>query len=356
MTKSKRVAILWILILGLFAAFTAVFWPVHFYQQTHAPENFIALAKETEAAAKNQIAINILSQGIQDFHPPYAEPYQLINKFEIANHPDSPPADILNPAFTRAEAFYTFTQSATPDLNIRYKGQPLESYPHGMQDAYLQCAKSLALAINVPWPANNTKQFPAKRWLIDSGMQINDMGRIGQADGPISNCNILVQSGGGEGASALAHIFVNGDDYALLGEGLQVVLVEQATGKVTAQQVFNLKAYEQEAHRLARFLEQAPKSTIGIFAIKGDVGNNMTDDATDALLNFGLRKEALIQYQHKLFGSRYSFAAIGINGKSKGQALQAWSPHEFLSPYGGIGYPGHPVACADIEPEPERDH
>ena len=343
MTKSKRVLILWIIILACFGVFTAAFWPLHFYQQTQAPENFMLRAEELYAQGDTEAAADVVLLGIQQFRPPFAEPYQRLGDFyeELG--------EITWNGGKRIVAFYDFIHGGERDLSSYFKDELprlIKAGLHGsMNEAFVECAKTLAQATQIPWPDTNTAQFWAKEWLELGGMNANAFGKVG-FKGPTIDFEILVQSWGGEGDAALARIYVDGKDYALPGNGLQVVVVHPDTGDVIGQQVFDMATYEQEADRLVQFLDTIEAGTIGIFAMKGALNDVLPEAAEEALESFGIQKYPLIEYEQHILGPGFSFAAAGAKGmEGRSKALQVWSPASFQ------GYTGHPVALAILQPE-----
>lgn len=342
MSDAKRVAALWALVLAVFACFNAVYWPVAWRQRDLDPANFMPYAKKLHGEGQLAAAIDIVKQGIDANHPPYAAPYETLQAWLTEFH-DADGATTLRPtiAFYRARA----TAPAEREQALREAIREFDLF-NRMPRLLPETARAVDLAVKdlcpvlgVPDLAQNLKASDQYSLLALSGGTMVTNGKIGETGTKI-DFDLIVQSGGAAKERRIAHIFLRGRDFGGQERGLHAALIDPANGQFLQGGIFDIWSSSAEADRLALLLRDAPEGTIGAFAVMDDASANMTETLEAGLRSFGLFPEAMVMRHLRFFGLRYSFAAIGVKGAIPGSALQAWSPEEF------DGHRGHPVACA----------
>lgn len=342
MTPLRRVGLLWVLILAIFAGFNIAYWPVWRHQQRHDPKNFMTLAEAHREAGELARAIAVLEQGIAGFRPPKAQPYVQLRGY-LREQGRAEDARALEPIIV----FYHGTGRTAPEDRAEHWAQAVDLYlersPAPLTapltaETLARLAGRLAAIYGIEEAvlAWESERHYALLQLLDGG--IAPRRAIGET-GVDSPVDILVQSGGGEGLRRTAHLFIGNRDFAGVGRGFHAALVDPESGQALQWGVFDLWDEIEEAHRMQRFLESAAPGVIGVFAVLDEGSVNMTPGLEAALIDFGLYPEARINREKRLLGMRYSFAAIGVKGAAPGSALQVWSPGEFA------GHPGRPVNC-----------
>ncbi len=137
---------------------------------------------------------------------------------------------------------------------------------------------------------------------------------IGKTSTP-SPASIVAYSAGSE-VGDFAHIFVNGIDAAQNKRGYNIVVLDQATSKIEASEVFDTFASTEESARLAQFIDKIPNGKIVAVAVRDEASRNLTQDAIEALRSLGTRGDLLGRW-------RWSHAIIGVKGASPARASDA---------------------------------
>lgn len=354
MNAAKRVGILWLLILATFGVFCAVYFPVRAHQWRNDPANFLAHARDLAESGALREAAGVLEAGIEQMRPPGPEPYAeycAVLTALLANEPDA----------GDAPAWRARLEAAHPARLFASTHRLMDRDPLARDQAIAQAAAAY-LGNNAVPRLSRVAEAALGRMAVDlvaplgAGRAVLDMtpaehlalldiaggafrldGQIG-GTGAATPVDMLVQSGGGQGAQRTAHIFIAGRDYARRERGIHAAVISPDTGEVRRWDVFDLFDEPAAADRLLRFLDAAPDGSIGAFAVFDEGSVNMTRELEEALLGFGLRRATVANRELVLIGLRHSFAAIGVKGAPEGTALQAWSPEEFG------GYPGLPVS------------
>ncbi len=343
MTPFRRVAILWIIVLAVFAAFAAVWQPVHHYQVLHDPANFIALAESLEATDPAR-ARAALQTGITRFRPPVARPYARL----AAQGERGPVAHLAEfytalqaPPSSRIEAIANAGRNAFDAVVLPAPSKDAQQYMN-------TCFATLGRNLRFGDAADDFtfRQKAGLLWLTGGGGIA--MGEIGTT-GVQCPVDIFVFSAGGTGGTQGAHLLLRGRDYAKHRRGLHAAIIDPLIGQVVQLGTFDLWDDLEEAMRMLEFLDGAPAGSIGAFTVSDDASLNMTPALETALAGFGLERQAWVDRTPRFFGLRYSFAAIGVKGAAEGTALQAWSPAEFE--LDGRRYPGHPVVVGILARE-----
>lgn len=342
MNPRKQTTILWLIVLAVFGAFNAAYWPARAYRIAQDPAHFETRARQMAKRGNLDGAIAELQRGITAFRPTSSEPYALyISLLERAGRQDE--------------------QKYVEPIRLFYGVQSLSEVRE--RDAALRTAADLYLAehAQADWPAPTaqallrlaidlTSVYGAGRPVLEmtpaqhlallqlAGGDIRTDGLIGET-GVHSPVDLLVQSGGGQGMQRAVHLYVGARDLARRQRGWHVAFVDPQNGNILQWSVFDLYDDASAAKRMEEFLGQSPAGCIGVFAVFDDGAVNMTPELEEALLSFGLQQEASINWKASLVGMRYGFAAIGVKGAAAGTALQAWCPESFQ------GNTGHPVAC-----------
>jgi len=338
-SAKKRVAALWLLVAMLFGGFNAAFWPAYRHQKAMAPENFLARAQTLYAREGSAAGIACLLRGIAAQHPPYAEPYETLHAWlSEAGHAEEAarwkPKILFYAAFTAND----FGEALGRAIQAELHRNPVPP----ITPALVRHLEALSLDFAAALGSREAAAFltPEERLALLrlSGDAIRTDGQIG-GTGVRSPMDILVQSGGGEGARRLAHIIIRDRNFAVSKRGLNVVLADGVSGQILQWGLFDIWESAGEAERLVRLLRDAPAGCIGVFAVFDDASVNLSAALETELLRFGLERQAVINRQPALFGLRYSFAAIGVKGAACGTALQSWCPDTFQ------GHRGHPVTC-----------
>jgi len=336
----------------LFGVFNAAYWPVHGHNRDTAPENFLRRAWQLEEGGKTEEAIKILEQGIDTQHPPFPEPYAALRDCLIR---------VERKEAAEAQAATVVFYSALAGEDAYFRGGMLQRGA-AMGGATLPTlGLSDGTERNIRWLAGNlgaaygvldsVVNLPLKQQvalLQLAGHALSLDGTIGTT-GVMAPKDILVMSGGGTGAKRMAHILLQGRDFAKPERGFHVAIIETQSGQVTQTAQFDLYARESEAQRMAHFLHRVPPGAIGMFAVCDEASVNMSAALVEELLDFGFEEQAHIDHGAALFGLRYSFAGIGVKGALPGTALQAWSPDNFA------GHSGHPVVCGVLCPAASQE-
>jgi hypothetical protein len=130
-----------------------------------------------------------------------------------------------------------------------------------------------------------------------------------------SPASIVAYSAGSE-VGDFAHIFVNGIDVAKNMRGYNFVVIDPATGKIEASEVFDTFASTEESARLAQFIDKIPNGKIVAVAVRDEASRNLTQDAIEALRSLG----AQVDLRNKW---RWSHAIIGVKGALPARASDA---------------------------------
>lgn len=347
MSQAKRIAVLWCIILLLFAAFNAVYWPIRSYQKKYDPANFLDQARGHYLSGNVPEAVETLRRGIADYHPSDPHPYRLLA--ELASKAGKPD---LNAQAELSALFYGAQReqdAAVRDATLQRATELYLRAHHVPEFAPKTNGAILRLAVDL------TAVFGAGRAVLDmspqsrfallaiAGGDLRTDGVLGDT-GVTCPVDLLVQSGGGQGVQRVAHIIVDGRDLAERKRGIHTALISASTGQILHWNAFDLFDDVTAAERMAQFLRDAPQGCIGAFAVCDDGSVNMTQELENELLGFGLRRAARVDRELALAGLRYSLAAIGVKGAAQGTALQSWSPERFGS------YDGHPAACGVLRP------
>jgi hypothetical protein len=354
MTSVQRVLVLWLLILVVFGLFCALYWPVRLHQRSTAPANFMRYADELVRDGQNEAAREVLENGIARMRPPGPEAYARLQAMHYS-FGDQESAAKWEPALQFRAAYSTSgSRPEERDVALRKAAEgwlALHATPNpsaAMRDAVARCAVDLVAPFGAGRVAlEMTPREQLALLAVGDGAFRYD-GQVGETGIGLA-AEILVQSGGGEGVHRVAHIYINGRDYGRRERGLQVALIAPRTGEILRWDVFDLFDRPAEGDRLLSWLAGTPDGVIGAFAVFDDGSANMTHALEEALLSFGLEREAIVGPKPSLVGLRYSFAAIGVKGAEQGTALQTWSPHEF------DGHFGLPVAAGILGGKEARE-
>lgn len=343
-TSIKRVTLLWAIILGLFALFNAVYWPVIRYKEATDPLSFEERAIDLYESGRRAEALAWLREGIEVMHPPYASPYErLQNWYTEYSDPVSAASLGIHATFYRALETQgavarkaLFLEAAQTAASRRTDPLPSD-LDTGAINGLLDKFRAAALLMD-----------PLQDWRLEEKVALLELsgkplqhGRIGST-GVSTPTTILVQSGGGHGPGRTASIFVGSRNYAEPMRGLHIALVDPWSGEVTQWRVFDIWESLEETDRARAFLGEAAKGVIGAFAVYDDAAANMTPELERALGHFGLAREAVVDRNKVLLGPQFSFAAIGVKGALPGTAIQVWSPGVLR------GYGGHAVFCGVV--------
>lgn len=342
MSQAKRIAVLWCVILALFAAFNAAYWPIRSYQKKNDPANFLDQARALYLDNNTPAAIETLRRGIADYRPCSPHPYRLLT--ELASKTGQ--SELIEQAESAALFYSAQTeQDAAQRDSVLMRATELYLRTHDVPEFSSKTNGAilrLAVDLTAVFGASRAvlEMSPASRFavLAIAGGGLRTDGMTGDT-GVACPVDLLVQSGGGQGVQRVAHIVVDGRDLAERKRGIHVALIDAFTGQVLHWNAFDLYDDMTAAKRMAEFLHNAPAGCIGAFAVCDDGSVNMTQELEDEILGFGLRRAARVDRELTLTGLRYSLAAIGVKGAEQGTALQAWSPERFGN------YDGHPVAC-----------
>jgi len=300
LTPARKVAVLWLLLLSVFAAFNVAFIPIRATQRANAPENFVARARAIAADGDTVRAASLMQTGIERFRPAYPEPYLLLK--------DWGPGAFAEQAGALAAFYREHPQG--PSLSWFEVACGKEGFARSRLGQLAEIYGALAMD-----------------------------GVIG-ATGSVAPVPIIAAS------DARAVLLIDGVDFGGDEPGMYVAMVSPDSGRILRLGHFDLAASWEESEAMTRFMRQTPRGVIGVFAVAPDASGRL-DYVTlgPELEYFGLEREAMIDYQLGFYGYNYRFAAIGLKGAQPGQALQMWSP-ESLN-----GEPGHAVACAVFPPE-----
>lgn len=329
----------WFICAVAFGLFNALYWPLQNWQAWNAEANYLLRVEAALEAGDPVEARQMLKRGIERFHPlseaawrHYADLSEgpaavragsTAQWYAALEHTHLPHPESLFPGGTPPRlALLDFTAHATPILTL--------------EEALLQAT---GIAPDDAW------SLAQRLALLEAAQGRVALGGVIGRTGIKTPVSLLVQSGGGTGTQRCAHIFVDGIDYASERRGFHATILAPDIGAVLQSGRFDLWEHPQEAHRMLRFLEDAPIGSIGLFAVYDDASVNLHRPLEEALLDFGLQREAWIEGRLRLFGIRYSFAAIGVKGSAPGTALQAWTPHTYQ------GRAGHPVAVVVLTEE-----
>jgi len=346
MPAAQRVAIVWALTLVVFAVFCAVFLPVHHEQRRADPANFLEYSRALVDAGEEEDAARVLRTGIDRIHPTGETPY--IELVALTMDETDPEVE----QWRLQSAFYQALNTGPGSRGMgvrraldRWLAQHDLPGFNEKQSAYLvRAAETVAVGLDLPnlvgaestehaWALLRLCSFGALR----TGRAIGDTGLSAPVD-------LLVVSGGGLAHRRQAQILVDGRDYATSRRGIHVALIDPNSGEVVRVGEFDTWAGADEVGRLEQVLDDAEVGVIGAFAVRDNAAGRYSNRVASALYAFGFVAEAWENRRPILFGSRYSFAGIGVKGAPRGSALQTWTPDEYR------GRPGHPVVCGVVEP------
>lgn len=318
MPPQRKVAVLWLLLLGFFAVFNAVYHPIRQYQAQRAPENFEQYAERLIESGREELGRMRLKAGIGWFHPPYPGPYERLRALgDEAYAPGARLYGDLTQGGVTADTIASLREKYPPP----HPRQPDLDPAIGLwREEHLLAPRNLELD-----PHGAAALLQAAHGRLSPG----EIGATGQA-APVA---IVAASG------PRAVMMIDGVDYGGRARGLYAAILDAQTGRILQLGQFDLWESWDESLRMAKFLQRAPQGSIGVFAVSQDasVYFDYTHLAPE-LAYFGLKREAMVDGRLKFYGLRYRFAAIGVKGKNGG--IQAWSPGEFA------GRPGHPVCVA----------
>ena len=139
---------------------------------------------------------------------------------------------------------------------------------------------------------------------------------VGQT-GVETAANVVAQSAGLEagGDMGFAHIYVNGQDVVEAGRGLNVAVIDAASGSVGATARFDPLARPADNVRFLDFVKAAPAGSIVAVAVMDDAATNFGASAAEALRLIGAEADLRGKF-------RWSYSAIGVKGAQPGQALE----------------------------------
>ncbi len=142
---------------------------------------------------------------------------------------------------------------------------------------------------------------------------------IGQT-GMATAANIVAHSAGLDAGGDLgfAHIYVNGKDAIKGQRGINLAVIDPATGRVQQTQRFDLIADPGADARLLDTIKAVATGQIVALAIMDDASINFGQGSLAALRMIGAQADL----QGRL---RNSYAAIGVKGAAPGQALEQWA-------------------------------
>jgi hypothetical protein len=142
---------------------------------------------------------------------------------------------------------------------------------------------------------------------------------IGQT-GRHTKANIVVHSAGLDAGGDLgfAHIYVNGKDAVSGRRGLNVAVIDPATGKVQSTARFDLSGEPTADGKFLDFMKAVPDGRIVAVAVMDDASINFGEGSAAALRLIGAQADLRGRF-------RNSYAAIGVKGAAPGQALEQWA-------------------------------
>lgn len=134
-----------------------------------------------------------------------------------------------------------------------------------------------------------------------------------------TRANIVVHSAGldGGGDMGFAHVYVNGTDVISARRGINLAVIDPATGKAEQTAFFDLLADAANDARFLDFVKSVRNGRIIAIAVMDDASINFGDGCAAALHLIG----AQANLQGRL---RNGYAAIGVKGAQPGQALEQW--------------------------------
>jgi hypothetical protein len=347
MRPIARVAVLWLLILVVFGAFCAVYWPVRLHQWKTDPANFIAYADDLIAEGGTEKAAHVLETGIAELRPPGPEAYRMLHRL-LTDTGQTGAAKEVTPRLLFAQAYEQRDIEAAKRNELLHRAvsayfevNPVPRIPRVLEGALKMFAVNQVQLLGAGGAVLDMPPNEHLALLDIAGGAFSLDGMVGET-GVRAPLDILVQSGGGQGVQRVAHIIVGEQDLGRRARGMHAALIAPDSGQVLRHWVFDIYDSPPEVERMIAFLREAPDGVIGAFAVFDDGSVNMTPALEQELLNFGLRRMTRVHREMVLIGLRHSFAAIGVKGAAPGSALQAWAPEEFN------GYPGLPVTVGVI--------
>jgi hypothetical protein len=341
--KTRPVLVMWVVITAAFVVFNSIYWPAHKYQQDRDPERYQEHARALKDAGQTDAAIACLRAGIDERHPPYAEPLELLSAWIDAQ------GGAADSDYKKRAALYEALESA-PESRAKQVAEALDAMPDAIVLPGAAAPGIAQLAVNLGISFGTANEFAAlpftRQWMLLKYLygDVSMDGRIGKT-GVVSPVDLLVQSAGGEESKQTTHFFVAGQGFANNRRGLCAIFVDAKSGQLIGSGVFDIWASEDEAGRMVQALAKAPQGCIGVFAVHDEASENMTDALEKALGGFGLAPRAIVGRRPMLYGTRYAFAAIGVKGSAPGAAMQTWMPEHVDV------HRGHPVACIVLRAE-----
>ena len=138
--------------------------------------------------------------------------------------------------------------------------------------------------------------------------------------GSKTSTNIVVSSAGLDAGGDLgfAHVYVNGKDAITGQRGLNVAVIDPATGKVESTGSFDVSANASANAAFLDFIKAVPGGKAVAVAAMDDASISFNDQSAAALQMIG----ALADLRGRL---RNSYAALGVKGATPGTALEQWA-------------------------------
>lgn len=325
----------WLLVAVIFTGFHFFYYPRYREQLLAEPEQFVRRAEHLLQSGEEAAALHVLQQGIATFNPPVASVYRACAALLGADD------DAEKSLMEGRAAFYDLV--AAPSSEGLRALQDAAGGVSVADDALLTVWQHFSRALHLPELSGWSAEAAASIFSL-AGSVFSADGKIGST-GVTSPVALLAYSGGGADHRRGLHLFIGDRDYGSNKRGMHVALLDATTGEVLAVEVFDLWERPEEGRRLEVFLQEAPESCLGLFAVCDDGAGVLTHELEDSLLRFGLDRLLVEDRRARVLGIRASFAAIGVKGASPGSALQVWSPQWFGD------HRGHPVLCAVLPEE-----
>ncbi len=210
----------------------------------------------------------------------------------------------------------------TGAVQFRFNGQPLpppadESKSHGQDIFYRSIPRSMTRSgINeLVVHKYGLTALPERPWELPI-----PLGRpVGQT-GVHTRANIVVHSAGLDAGGDLgfAHIYVNGKDVISGRRGLNVAVIDPATGKVESHALFDVLSDAAADGKFLDFVKAVPDGRVVAVAVMDDASTNFGEGSLAALRMIGAQADLRGRF-------RNSYAAIGAKGATPGQALEQWA-------------------------------
>jgi hypothetical protein len=155
--------------------------------------------------------------------------------------------------------------------------------------------------------------------LMPLGTTTSTSTAVGQT-GVKTSQNIVVHSAGLDGGGDLgfAHVYVNGKDAISGRRGLNVAVINPASGVVESHALFDVLTDPAADGRFLGFVKAVPDGRIVAVAVMDDASTNFGEGGLAALRMIGAQADLRGRF-------RNSYAAIGVKGATPGQALEQWA-------------------------------